>query len=116
MGTTANGYPYPEPGDPVAQGAAAIKALAAAAETLARASAAGSGTITAAANGTVNQLVTLPAGRFKTAPAVTVNPITGAPKDRACAARDSTVTSFKFYLYSTTAGAVAFDWIARTKG
>src|SRR4051812_34436745 len=41
MGTTTSGYPYPEDGDPVAQGAQAIKALAQKTEELQRASSRG---------------------------------------------------------------------------
>lgn len=71
MGTTPNGYPYPEDTDPVAAGAQAIKAVATKVDTALRASAAGKATInvSAASLGTVT--VTFPAGRFTAPPAIT---------------------------------------------
>jgi hypothetical protein len=71
MGTTPNGFPYPEPTDPVAQGADAIRDLATAVDTSLRRSAAGTAVLplgTAQAVGTV--AVTLPAGRFTAPPSV----------------------------------------------
>jgi len=76
MGTTPNGLPYPEPTDPVAQGAAAIKALAEAVDPRvgARAIATGQATLTSITPNTLATLaVSFPAGRFTAAPLVFVS-------------------------------------------
>ena len=52
MGTTTNGYPYPEDTDPVAQGAQGIRSLASAIDTKAGISAAGK------VNVTLNNVIT----------------------------------------------------------
>jgi hypothetical protein len=71
MGTTPNGFPYPEDTDVVQQGAQGIKALATAVDTRARASAAGSVTIAVNTSTTAfSKAVTFPPGRFTTPPAV----------------------------------------------
>lgn len=71
MATTAKGYPYPLPSDPVAGGADAIKALAEMIDS--RLGAAFSGIVTITGDGsTVNPgaAVTFPVGRFTSTPRV----------------------------------------------
>ena len=117
MGTTPNGYPYPEDTDPVAAGAQAIKALASAVDTKSSPGAAGVAQIpiTAASNGSLT--VTLPAGRFTSAPA-----IVGTPEDStylcACYARSSTSFSIRLRSYDNTSATATkpTSWIARTPG
>jgi hypothetical protein len=71
MGTTANGYPYPDDTASLAGGAQAIKALAQAADTRARITAAGRVTISVTTATTLfSKAITFPAGRFTVAPVV----------------------------------------------
>lgn len=68
MGTTTPGIPYPEPSDPIANGAVAMKTIA---ETLPGKMARGLVTITpTAANTLTYGAVTFPAGKFTTPPDV----------------------------------------------
>lgn len=71
MGTTSRGYPYPEPTDPVSQGAAAIQALANAVNTRAGSAAAGTVQITGSNSALGFATVTFPANRFNAVPFVT---------------------------------------------
>lgn len=81
MGTTGRGYPYPEPTEPVAQGADAIKALATAVDTtgLVRIAA---GTVSlniTSLDTNFTVPVTFPAGRFTAAPMVVTNGASFSP-------------------------------------
>jgi hypothetical protein len=72
MGTTAGGLPYPEPTDPIAEGADAIKALA---EAIERCRLVGSVAATSAANG----VCTVTFGQtFASAPTVIITPVFGS--------------------------------------
>lgn len=113
MGNTANGYPYPEDTDLVAQGAQGIKALANAIDTRARATAAGVVTIglSNANNGSV--AVTFPAGRFATTPAVTATSEDGT---MFAAAYSRTATGCRVFVrqFAGTAvtGSIVTSWVA----
>jgi len=73
MGTTPQGLPYPEPTDPIAGGADAIKNLAAAVNQPL------TGVVTLTGNGTAtgSATITFPAGWFTAAPRVFVTPLIG---------------------------------------
>jgi hypothetical protein len=113
MGTTANGYPYPEDTDPVTGGAQAIKALANKIDTFLRTTASGSTTITLSNVAYAQVVVTLPAGRFTTTPNIAVG--CGANAFFAGVASKS-ATSFtawtRVWNNTATSGSVPVDWIA----
>jgi hypothetical protein len=69
MATTVNGLPVPDDTDPVAQGAANMRAMAGKLQCVA------AGQVTAVLTNTVaaNVAMTFPAGRFTTAPTLTVS-------------------------------------------
>jgi hypothetical protein len=103
MGTTTKGYPYPEPIDPIAQGADAIEALASAVDTnLGRAFGAGI-TVNVPSTTTVSAVVTFPVGRFTANPHVAVTGQTNAPG-----------LTFVSHAGATTTGVTVY--IARTGG
>ena len=72
MGTTSNGYPYPEDTAALAGGARAIKDLATAVNSLLRKTAAGRGTVVLTKVAAASLAVNFPSGRFTAVPAVTV--------------------------------------------
>lgn len=67
VSTTVNGLPYPDPEDPVAEGAAAIRALAESVKILS-----GIVVMPSGAN-SAGVAITFPAGFFSSAPSVTVS-------------------------------------------
>lgn len=76
MGSTAKGFPYPDPTDAVANGDLAIKALAQYLEDKhPKASVSGTVTITVTAATTGNAAVVFPVGKFAAAPKVTLGVI-----------------------------------------
>lgn len=80
MPDTSLGFPYPGPLEPVAEGAAAIEALAVEVNDTVGRHAAGTVTgLTLGASGSTSQAVTFPAGRFTAPPVVTCNITTGYP-------------------------------------
>jgi hypothetical protein len=74
MGTTNKGLPYPEPTDPIAAGADAIKNLA----LVINQPVSGRVTITGTGVATASTAVTFPAGHFTAAPRVTASPSANA--------------------------------------
>lgn len=102
MGTTTKGYRYPEPTDPVAQGADAIKNLAL--DVDARAGAAASGTVSltpTALNAPVSAAITFPAGRFTVPPNVVTTVVSGNPHQFASGQSGVTAAGFTLYLVQT---------------
>lgn len=118
MGTTPNGYPYPEDGDPVAQGAQAIKALALALDTALGAMAAGVVNIALNNVNQASKTVTFPVGRFKVAPVVEVTSTNANLYGVISIA--TTTTSFTAWLRvgTGTNQTITADahWMARTPG
>ena len=108
MGVTAGGLPYPEPTEPVAGGAAAIKALAEALDAGApRAVATGHETFASTAVGAVgSKSVTFPAGRFTLPPRVTMASVTGAPNTRIVGCGTSSASAVTLYAYNGGGGPV----------
>lgn len=117
MGTTPiNALPYPEPTDPVAQGADAIKALANALDKgVAKAIAAGSATLPITALNTgASVAVTFPAGRFTAAPYVFGTPIIGGAAVGPIAVSGTTPNGCTLW-GQKTAGAISpltVNWLA----
>jgi len=87
MGTTPGGLPYPEPTDPVAAGADAIKALATKTESRYQA---GGNTVTVTATGGLTPVITFPV------------PYTVAPQVVACLFLGSGGSDYTGYLQSIT--------------
>lgn len=113
MGTTTNGYPYPEDTDPVAQGAQAIKSLATLTDTNLRISAAGTVSVNTAGVATAVASVVFPAGRFKNTPQVVTS--TASTQWLSCPTGASTAGfTFNVRMYKDTngAGALACYWSA----
>jgi hypothetical protein len=112
MGTTGKGLPYPEPTDPIAAGADAIKALAQAVNQPV------SGRVTVSLSNAAqgNTTVTFPAGHFTAAPRVSVTPSgTGAGVYYGTTGVPSTasVTVIANHRDATPATiSIALDWVA----
>lgn len=117
MGATAKGYPYPDPGDPVANTDLAIKALAQFLEAngfKAMAAGVANANFAASAVGTTGA-VAFPVGRFTAPPVVAIGLLTGtslyfhvmsavSAASFTCAVRRSDGTSIT--------GAVSVHWVA----
>lgn len=124
MGTTTKGYPYPEPTDPVAQGADVIKALAEMIDAAAGSSAAGTvaATIPRGAAQSAAVTVTFPAGRFTAPPAIAVAMVYGASVSyiaSAAVAGNGAVSVRAGTRNGSNVGAdvpVVIHWIARSIG
>ena len=114
MGTTSKGLPYPEPTDPVAAGADAIKALAQAIKQPL------TGVVSVAVSNatTASQAVTFPAGYFTSAPTVTVTPTQSFGRWLADCQGAPSTSGFtcRVFLRDASAGAetvsIAVGWIA----
>jgi hypothetical protein len=115
MATTASGYPYPVGTDRVMDGDDAIHALADAIEAKLRTSAAGQATSGAAVVG-----VTLPVGRFLTAPAVVGTANTSTMTGLLVNITSITTTSFDLAIRSRIDGTfqagIVTSWVAMGKG
>ena len=119
MGTTPKGFPYPEPTDPVAAGADAIKALAQAIDT--HVGRVASGAVTVTGDGTsVNPgaAVTFPAGRFTANPRVIAEVVGGSNVNLAGVSTGITTTGCTVFAFLRAGGAIAngtnvtVNWIA----
>lgn len=113
MGTTTRGFPYPEPADPISQGADAIKALAEKVDTSVARIASGVVTLTTAANsasGTV--FVTFPVGLFPVAPRVAVVTRSGNWWAFTGASSTSGVSIGCASYVTRAATAVPLEWVA----
>lgn len=115
MGTTPNGYPYPEPTDPVAQGATAIRSLAEKVDVnLALGVLAGQGQVTTDANGRGTYTFPRP---FLTAPLIQVT-WRGTGASVVCTIYSKTPTSVIIAFNKTSDGTpnasvtLNFDYIA----
>lgn len=61
--------------------------------------------------------VTLPTGRFASAPSVTATPNTGAQNSQHCGIQNLTSTSFTLYYFRTNAATnVSIYWVAVSRG
>lgn len=115
MGVTNFGYPYPESTDPVAQGAAAIQALATAVNTIAGVRAQGMNTITFNNDLSASVSLTFPVNRFPTGstPRVVTSPgnalyLTGAQN-----VTETGVTLVARHITNTAqTSTVSVSWIA----
>lgn len=117
MGNTPNGLPYPEPTEPVAGGAVAIKGLATKIDPrLPRAMAAGTVPFpSTAANQSTSVTVTLPVGAgFTAAPSVQITPSSTAPSIRDLSVSAPSATNFVavYFNSGTSAAGVGGMWIA----
>jgi hypothetical protein len=98
MGTTVNGLPYPEPSDPIAAGAAAIRSLAEKLQITG-----GRVTMTGGANSEA-QTVTFPVGLFTSAPTVVAET---ASTYTTCATGSASTSSVAIsMIYRTGAGTI----------
>jgi H-type lectin domain. len=118
MGTTAKGLPYPEPGDPVADGDDAIKALAEAVDDKAG-MVSGSVNVTATAAATATAAVVFPVGAFTAAPKVlvtSVNAISGSQTAWYTMANSVTSTGFNAVIAhrdgTATNAQITVHWLA----
>lgn len=117
MGSTKNGYPYPEGTDLVMDGDDAIKALAEAVDTkLAFGMTAGSGNVASVASqDTKSATVTLPTGLFTVSPRVVAMATTTSPSTRSVSAlTGGSTSSFSVYAWNGTASTrdISFAWTA----
>jgi hypothetical protein len=118
MGTTSSGFTYPEPSDPVADGADAIKALAQQIESMVGVFASGGGSINLPSGGANNgsEAVTFPAGRFGAVPRV-VACVQGASFWFATVSAVTTAgctITVRNMDNNTATGTVAYSWMARS--
>jgi len=105
MGTTPGGLPYPEPTDPIAQGADAIKNLATAIDNRIQ-----TGTLTVSTSG--SPITFSPA--FATVPVVIANPAAaiGFPRYVAASAVTTTGATLVVWNNSGTPVSGAVSWVA----
>jgi hypothetical protein len=118
MPNTANGFPYPADTDPIAQGAAAIQALAAKVDTALRTSA--GGRVSIALNNVTSAAVaiTFPAGRFSAPPALVATGENTSTYIMSCSAVTATAASVtaRYYLGTASTATVTAMWAAEGVG
>lgn len=113
-GTTAKGYPYPDPTDPIRDGADEIKALATAVDTRLGVMASGTVSLTTPASGAGTKDVVFPTGRFSAVPAVVVTLINTGSVISAGAPTATGVTATGFTMSYNRGSAATFTlaWVA----
>jgi hypothetical protein len=111
MATTVNGLPVPDDTDPVAQGAANMRAMAGKLQVIA------SGTVTIAFSNApaANQAITFPVGRFSTGPWVTAISRSASnyfAYSTGIATSTGTTLGARQYKDALLTGNVLVDWVA----